>query len=804
MRVPTYTRQTQPGSQRLVGPSGAGGTPEAFGAGVGRGVQMLAQGMGQLAAVVTEQDRAVRRFGALRKFSDFQQQTNNMITEMSRSHDPTTGNFQELALSEYSKAERDFIGTIDPEFQDEFAVRLGDLKTGISSSALKFQIENNDAFFRQGLSDALNESRVALGQYNTPEEFDAQLMRMQTMLEASGLTPAEQQAELRRYQMELGKILYRGQQLDKLRNNDESASAIDQAGALIGSFNAITPEEEDALAAQGEQLAVAAVGSLDLWAAMPARARAALISLASDMGELPASVVEAIQSGDLENVSEAIRALGGERRTQEADLVLNPGATIDDDPRFAMVPYEDRLALRADALRTFELEATEAQKQDKAFRDSMINQLMVGLFDGTKGQIDIDDAREAGILTDIEDIQKAYRILDDKSSAAKMVAEGLAKLAAGEEFNPSSDDDRKILNAMVGEQGIKALYDRDSDYVRDQLIPIVEKGKDIPTDVVGTLRAMIRSSDYAEMTWSLDTLAQLQQASPRAFSDRVDQDTESAVRLWQMRKDYYQPEELSRLINGGMTQSERQQVDYMRNEAATILRGPKAPAARAALEKEFQTGYFGQNASLPGLVRVQAQMQLEYDELFKDQYALYGNVDDASENALALLKRVWGTTQVGANGKVMKYPPEQAGYRPIAGSFDWMERQLREEGIIPADAEFELVADETTEAEVDAFRRGEGPPASYLVITKQDGGYRAVLSENGLPVRQFFDPTDLMREEDAMWREEQNSIVQQDLTLRELREAEGHSLETAIPIPLDVMDQINQTFGFTSDTGGGF
>lgn len=804
MRVPTYTRQTQPGSQRLVGPSGQGGTPEAFGAGVGRGVQVLAQGIGQLAAVVTQQDQQVRRFGALRKFSDFQQQTNNMLTEMSRAHDPTTGNFQDLAMSEYSKREQEFISQIDPEFQDEFVVRLGDLKTGLSSQALKFQIENNDAFFRQGLSDALGESKVALDQYNTPEEFDAQLVRMQTMLEASGLTPAEQQAELRRYQTELGKILYKGQQLDKLYNNDESASAIDTATEIIGAFNAATPEEEELLAKQGEQIAANAIGSLDLWAQLPARARAALISLASDQGELPQAVVEAVQSGDLENISEAIRSLGGERRTQEADLVLNPGATIDDDPRFAMVPYEDRLALRADALRTFELEATEAQKQDKAFRDSMVNQLMVGLFDGTKGQIDIDDAREAGILTDIEDIQKAYKLLDDKSSAAKMVAEGLAKLAAGEEFNPSSDDDRKILNAMVGKQGIKALYDRNSDYVRDQLIPIVEKGKDIPTDVVGTLRSMIRSSDYAEMTWSLDTLAQLQQASPRAFSDRVDADTESAVRLWQTRKDYYKPEELSRLINGGMTQAERQQVNYMRDEASTILRGPKAPAARAALEKEFQTGYFGQNASLPGMARVQAQMQLEYDELFKDQYALYGNVEDASTNAVALLKRVWGTTQVGADGKVMKYPPEQAGYRPIAGSFDWMERQLRKEGIIPEDAQFELVADETTEAEVDAFRRGEGPPASYLVITKQAGVYREVRGENGLPIRQFFDPTEDMRADDAAWREEQNSVVQQDLTLRELRQAEGHSLETAIPIPLDVMEQINETFGFTQQEGGGF
>lgn len=825
MRVPTYTRQTQPGSQRLVGPSGQGGTPEAFGAGVGRGVQVLAQGIGQLAAVVTQQDEQVRRFGALRKFSDFQQQTNNMLTEMSRAHDPTTGNFQDLAMSEYSKREQEFISQIDPEFQDEFVVRLGDLKTGLSSQALKFQIENNDAFFRQGLSDALNESKVALDQYNTPEEFDAQLVRMQTMLEASGLTPAEQQAELHRYQMELGKILYKGQQLDKLYNNDESASAIDTATEIIGAFNAATPEEEELLAKQGEQIAANAIGSLDLWARLPARARAALISLASDQGELPQAVVEAVQSGDLENISEAIRSLGGERRTQEADLVLNPGATIDDNPRFARVTYEDRLAIRADVQRAYDAQVTEATKAAKAANDSLVNDLMVGLFDGTKGQIDIDDAREAGVLTDITDIEKAYKLLDAKDSLTKMVSEGLAMLAAGQEFNPSNDDHRKILNAMVGEQGLKALYDKDSDYVRDQLIPIVDKGKDIPTDVVGTLRAMIRSNDYSEMTWALDTLAQLQQASPRAFGDRVDADTESAVQLWQTRKDFYTPEEVSRLVNGGKTQAERQQTEYLREEATKILRGPKAPVVKTELYKQFNTGgVFATGAPTPP--GIQAQLEMDYDELFKDQYALYGDVEAASQAAIKLLSRNWGVTSVGGGdtmselggmldnswgvigagnkGRLMKFPPELAGYRPYSGSFDWMEKQLREEGILSPDADFQLVADETTASEVDAFKRGNGPPPSYLIIEMKDGVYKEVRGADGLPIRQFFDPAEEIMAEDAAWREEQNMVTMQDLTLRELRQAEGHSLETAIPIPLDVLDQINETFGFTQDNGGGF
>jgi hypothetical protein len=781
MRVPTYTRQTRPSNQALVGPSGAGATPEAFGAGVGRGLQNFSQGVGMVAEFVTQQDRQARRFADLRKFSQFQTATNNMLAEAQRGHDPTVGNFQDLARSRYSEMEREFIETIDPEFRDEFIVRTSELGTGVASQALTFQIQNNDSFFRRGLSDAFEEGKVALGQYTTPEEFDAQLMKLETMLEASGLSEAEKVAEMRKYQAELGKVLYKGLQVERLLSEDEGESAINTAAALIGDFAGVTPEEEVILARQGEQLAVESIGSVDLWAQMPARARAALTSLASDLGGLPDDVVAAVMSGDLEAVSEAVRALGGDRRTQEADLILDPGAQIDDDPRLAMVPYEDRLALLADAQRIAANEIIQSNKAQAAQNASMINQLMVGLYDGTAGQADIDRLRELNILTDVDDIMKAQRLLDEAGTQIRLAAQGQAMLAQGIEFNPMSDDDKKILNAMVGDQGKKALQQRDSEYVTTQLLPIVNKSTDIPSEALGTLIGMMRSNNQQDMLWALDTLMQVQQAAPRAFSQRTDQDVESAVNLYNTRKEFYQPDELRNLINGGLTQADRQQQEYLRKEAQELLTGNKVPG-RKNLTSFFQTGVFMQGAAMPSNSGAATQLRMDFDSLFVDQYPLYnGDVRAAEEATVKLLNRVWGTTQVGADGKLMKFPPEKV-YPPVAGSYDWMEQQVRDEGNVPADATFELIGDMQTEVELDAFRTG-GPPPSYAIVTKQNGVWAVTLGPDGMPMRQYFEITDAEKAAQEEWRVNQQRTEDIKLRMRQLEEAERHSLETGIPIP---------------------
>lgn len=797
MKIPQYRPQTRPTSQPLIGPSGAGATTEAFGGGIARGLGAASQGLAIASGFLAQQEEAKRRTANLRRFSAFQTRVNDTISQLGQSHDPGVGNFSEIARSTFDQMEQQFINEeIDPEFRDEFQVRTGEMKTGLASKTLAFEIESNDKWFRDQLTSELESARISLGQNSTPENFDAQLAKMDEMLAASGLSPAEQEAQARTYRKALGAILYKGEQVNRILSEDETGGAIPAASALIGAFSGGTEEEQLVLAQEGEQIALQSIGNLDLWAAMPARARAALTSLASDLGELPPEVVNAVMTGDLEAISESIRELGGDRRVQEADLVLDPGAQVDDDPRYSDVPYEDRLALLEDAKATVLAQETAATKAANAQNEALINALKVGLFDGSAGTMEIEALREMGVLTKYEDISQAYKIYEDRNEGLGLVAQGQQMLANQQEFNPLDNDHKKILNAMLGDEGVKALHARNGDYAATVLIPLVRQSRDIPTDAIGTLLGMMRSNQQDDALWALDALSQLEQASPRAFTQRVDENTASAVELWRSRKDTYPPDQLLKLVNGGLTTEERQQTTMLRKEAQDLIKddklGPKLDIASV-----FQTGFFGQNATPSSLPYVARALESDFNRLFEDQYTLYGDVNKAKEEATKLLQHSWGATQVGVNGKVMKFPPEKY-YPPVAGNYDWMERQLRAEGVIAEDEGFELIGDPQTEAEVDEFRRG-GPPVSYLVVRIKDG-QPALVMDGGAnvdafgnvveftpitPRRQFFDITPIEQADEELWRADRAAqFTQADLT-RALGLAESHSLETGIPIPED-------------------
>lgn len=97
----------------------------------------------------------------------------------------------------------------------------------------------------------------------------------------------------------------------------------------------------------------------DAWARMPASAKSALTSLAYNYGSLPGSVVNAIKSGDLGQVAEAVRGLSehnkginAKRRNQEADIIAAGGDDISDlhpPEYYSILDTDERMALQADA-----------------------------------------------------------------------------------------------------------------------------------------------------------------------------------------------------------------------------------------------------------------------------------------------------------------------------------------------------------------------------------------------------------------------------------------------------------------------
>lgn len=819
MRIPSqFTNSQARSKQPLIGPS-AQPTPDDLGAGVGRGLQQLAGGAKVLADVVVAQDEKRRRFVDLSRFSHFQTEMDNELLRMKREEPPQ--DFGRRAETAFDERAMQFLRETDPEFQEEFRFRLLETRGRISLDALSHQYTATDQLFRDGLSQAIEAAKVDLGQNPSQENFDLTLGQLTELIGSTGLTPPEQQSIARQTQRALSAILYKEEQKRLLTETD--SSGITAAASIVEEFTGATPEEAAALAEQGALTAASEIGR-EAWLALPTRARAAIASYASSEGGLSPALIDAAKSGDLEALAAAFDD-GSEnpRSLLEANLIRNAGAQLDDDTRFSQLPYEDRLAIREDARREVVAQQNAEAAAEKQAMETAQNYLMIEIYEGRAGQVELDTAREAGLFSDYEDLKRAQDLIEKQNEGLLLAQQGWQKMQTGGTFNPGSEDDRDALNAMVGKDGLAALNAMDSNYATGALIPIVRGAQDIPTEAVGLLTGMIRSNNQTKALWALDLLSQMEQASPFAYNARVSSDTASAVELWRSRKDFYDPTTLLRLINGGQTQAERQETKYMREEAQAVLRDEEV---RGNLLAEFGTfgglpllGWGAQYAQPSNLPWAARGLESDFDRIFEDQYTIYRNVDEARTHTISALRRVWGVASIDGVNQLMKNPPHLIGYPPIAGSYDWMAEQLRTEVVFnsvedqrnnqngapligEADG-FELVNDAQTETEVDAFRRG-GPPASYMLVRIRDGQPGLVLDSNGVPRRVWFDPTEEQRAEELEWRSKQviESELDENITL--LQQAEEHQRETGIPVPLDLLEgpgidsysrRLNEMFG---------
>lgn len=804
MKVPTRTSiGVLPTNEGFRGNTGAGGTPEAFGAGVGQSLMRVAGETAAFGVFLQQQEEQRNRFDALTRFTAFERDQKLSLENRSRNTAPGQNGLYEQTAGEYTTAEKEFISTLPPDLQDEFRVRTSELGANLGLTAAKTQYEMNDTYYKEQLQSAFDTARLEISQ--DPSSLETQRVAIAEKIAASGLGAAEQVSIARKVNAGLEAVAYREAQVARLREEaaglgsdvDQAMQSLtDQGMTEAEAFSAVTTAQSSLATAVGEP-----------WATLPARVRAVLTEAVVTDG-LSEEVVAAIQGGDLAEIADALRQSGAETF---GDLIENPEAGIDNDPAFANVPYEDRLALIADAERTVAAEVTAQQQQAKAETQSMVNSLHVALYDGTAGQADIDASREAGILTDYEDIKKADDILAKRDEELRLRQIGLNIMSGASVFRPGNEDDKKVLNAMVGPQGIEALDAKNSQYAANVLIPIINKAQAVPTDVVNQLAGMVRSQDGDRAYWALDLMGQIERSSPMAFS-QFSQDDRMAVDFWQARRDYIPQDELMQKLRGPMDPAERNARIAMRKVGQELFTAEQGPLKGFdATSLIAGPGWFGSGASAPATKWVGQQLNEDFRTLFLDNYELYGDVAGAKDAASKQLQRVWGTTSVGKDGAIMKYPPEKA-YSPVAGSYNWMEEQLRAEGILADGEQFELITDTQTENEWQT-----GTPPSYILAKIVDGRTEVIINNAamppderqgvGLPLRVWFDHTPLQIADELAWRQERAAAKQLEDEDRILGDALSHEAETGTPVPTSLLMEYARR-GLTGDqtplAGGGF
>jgi GH24 family phage-related lysozyme (muramidase) len=788
VKVPTLT------STRTTSPSGgqqftqAAPQVGAAGATIARSLGNLGDAFVQAQGVLRQRDDQLTRFNTLRDFSGFETSVANDLTALKRDYAADGKGFSAAANDLYDKLETQFLNEkVSPEQFEEFRAKAGNVKQRVMADAMSFQYQAGDAWYKQGIDDQLNKSKLAIDQ--NPGALEEQRATMMETIDSTDLPEIEKVNLKRNVNIALEAVTYKvearrnAEQLGSLGvgpissgasgaaailrkeegfrptpywdvNHDRVGYGSDTVTLADGSVQTTTKgmaiTRADAERDLERRINVAngqareKVGA-ELWDSQPANVQAGVLSVIYNYGHLPNQVATALKSGSTEEVAAAVEGLssGSKRRAREAAIIRGT-ATIDADPRFANIPYEDRLALQEDATREAQQAVNAQNAADKAARDAAQNALYLGLLDGNKGQVDIDNARADGTLNDYDSVNKAAKILKDRNEGQDLATSALTKLqTGGAVWDPTSTDDKKMLNALVGKGGLEKIASGDQDYIHDGIVPLVNQTGDIPTDVAGALTGMIRGNNNGQAMFALDALAQLQDTNEVAFNQRLSTDMQQAVDLWQARKDITPREELLSMVRGGTTQQERQARAVLRKEAQDLLSRTEGgiPVMRTLLTEAVEgfEGWFS-SANVYTAPVAQQVLQKEFQTQFVDAYSKVGDVEVATTMAQKELARNWSVTSIGGRDTLMKYAPEKVGYKMLGGSYDWIDKQVRTDLGYSADQAFELFSDEQTRQEFQKFKADPNAPApSYRVFTIDENGVaRERLDENGRVVRLNF------------------------------------------------------------------
>lgn len=794
MKVPTLT------SNRVAAPSTttsySGARPNMA------GMQALAQGLGTLAATLQQREEKTNRFGALTEFSKFETEIAQHLEEQKRGARADGKGFAASVEQQYDKFAEQFLATrVPPELREEFTFRAAQLKQGVVGKALDYEYQAGDQFFRQGVKDIYEKARNSLDPRlgGDPTQLDVWKGRLAEAIGVTDLVEAEKNELMRNTTMGLEAVAYRAAVASDAASYGGSADAANMIKQFEGwsdkaySDKRASTGEHDAwrigygtdtiTRADGtvvrvkpgdkisredaerdlrrripefQRVAAGQVGA-DVWNKLPGNVQAALTSVAYNYGNLPKTVVAAVATGDVNQIAGAVEGLSAnkERRRKEAAVIrgeATPPSPLDSDPRFANVPYETRISLREDAMRDVAAEQTAEAKQRKAMYESNLNTLLTDIHDGNAGQTEIDRFRESNPGMDYGDLTKLDTALKNYSEGVGLAAATMAQINAGYPLDPTDTNTKKGLNALVGKDGLKALSEGNQTYVSDGLLPLVERGGVIPSDVVGLLTGMVRSNNQQQALFALDTLSQLADADPRAWDSQVPESLQDDVEYWRARKDLVPNDELMKQLNPGVSMEERQARQQLRKDAMNILSkvdtGTKLPTINGLVSKFVDDNtkfWFSSNASLGSIPYAAAAINREYQTLFVDAYERYGNVDEAQRVTEEKLAKRWKVTEVGQK-TLMRNPPEDpaTGYRHYNGSFQWLNDQIRVEYKLGASDSFQLISDDTTENEVKLRQAGQlDRPASYKVASYRDGVWRE------LPRRFYGQVSEEIRQEDA-------------------------------------------------------
>ncbi len=346
-----------------------------------------------------------------------------------------------------------------------------------------------------------------------------------------------------------------------------------------------------------------------------------------------------------------------------------PPADIPGSRMTAALQPDEIDRLREQAEREVATEARRAEQQAREERSAriaenkaQINDLQVGLQDGTKGPEDIVAARKSGILTDGDDIAKMDRIAKEK---AKEIADETTfqdVMSGKRNVNPFDPEDRKVVDAGV-DALVKGAQKAGINMTPAQAGLIVfDKTGLLPKKSAVAMRGDLASTDVARVQGTATIASNMLARNPQAFAGV---DGGSEIEKAGVQFDH--------LVNErGLSAEEAAKTIALRNDpvykSKVAVRDEDVKTFRESLSKKggdpskIIAGAFDMNGYIPGgdpalgmNPKQKGAILSDYAEAATERFMETGDAEEAKAYALHEMKKIYGVS----NGVLMKFPPER-------------------------------------------------------------------------------------------------------------------------------------------------
>lgn len=740
----------------------------------GPNLQPIAAGladMGQAFARVEAEQKAkadtMKRYGALTSLQDFEVNSKLRAQEELKNAAPNDTGVAQRVVDSQIKYEQEFVKTLPPELQPEFAVRADSIRGGITLDAHATQDKLNNTYYKEDIKQGQNQAALEINK--DPGSMEKWKSDMDARIDASGLSESEKyfakQENARLLETYGYGATLKQEKLTAAQYTNDLATAATQASKQLGispvdlltvisyetggTFNVnqkggaggrykgliqFGPEEQrkygihDGMSV-GEQMG-AVVQFLQDRGFKPGMTIYDLYSTinAGSPGHYNAS--DAHNGGAPGTVADKVRNQMGDHRVKAEALLggkFEVPSTIDSDPRFQNVLYEDRVAAQTDAASAVNSILAEQAATQKAAYDQQLNGLEVGLLDGTKGAADIEAARNDGWLTDYEAIAKVQGILDKKQKEGADLATFMTRLTRGDALDPNNEENKKGMNLynqqMKGEEKLQSM---DQSYVETLGNNLKATGM-LPSDAVGVLGAMTRSADGRKALFAYESLNILQNQNPEAFAKQVDEKLAKKADIYDMLSDTMPEKDLLEQLRENPSAEVQRGQDLLEERAKKVIDDPNNTDITFAKVLD----HFGADTVEAGPAG--AAMEQDWRDLYL-YYSRHGATpEQANAKAMDTLGQKWGKTEFDGSSILMKYPVEKT-YPPIAKSWDYITNQARGLLGLTPDENVQLVSDDRTANDI-----ANGKPASYIPLIKDS--YGQMVPATGYPdVQQVLPP----------------------------------------------------------------